>query len=250
MTDYNWAPYERATGCTRFGPAGAQAIAVYLEDWFPGQTSYGICNCREVFGGTTWSHHAECRAYDEGFAATTGQRIGIETLELLGPHGARIGIDHLIVNFDPGAADRGDPRIYSASSPQGKTYTGAHPHKNHNHIGLTRAAGVRLTYATLVAVAGAPPSATPPPPSTGGTYTVNVTRSTVKKGDKGTTVAIAQSLLAQKNHPPANSFDSQHRPDGIAGSGFDTAARNFQKAKGLTVDGIVGPNTWTALEKP
>lgn len=153
---YNWATYQSATGCTRYGPAGAQALLTYLEDCFPDQTSYGICNCRQVRGGASYSHHAECRAYDEGFAVFEGQDIGVKTLEKLGPHGKRLGIDHMIVNHQPGAADRGDPRIYSARSPSGRTYTGTHPHKNHNHIGLTRGAGVNLTYATLVEVVGEP----------------------------------------------------------------------------------------------
>ena len=153
---YAWAPYQAANSCVPYGPAGAQALMVYLEDWFPGQISFGICNCRDVRGGSTKSHHAECRAYDEGFVVFAGQTIGIQTLYLLGPHGDRLGIDHLIMNFAPGATDRGDPRIFSAKSPQGRTYTGAHPHKNHDHIGLTRNAGRNLTYATLVAVAGKP----------------------------------------------------------------------------------------------
>lgn len=156
MTAYNWAAYQAASGCIKYGPAGCQAVATYLEDWFPGQVSLGICNCRGIVGGSSWSHHAECRAYDEGFAVFTGQTIGIKTLALLGPHGYRLGIDHMIMNHKPGASGRGDPRVYSARSPQGRTYTGSHPHKNHNHIGLTRNAGRRLTYATLVAVAGRP----------------------------------------------------------------------------------------------
>lgn len=37
-------------------------------------------------------------------------------------------------------------------------------------------------------------------------------------------------------------------PDGKFGSGTDTAVRNFQTAKGLTVDGKAGKNTLTALD--
>ena len=153
---YNWAVYQSATGCHRYGPAGPQAVLLYLEDRFPGQTSLGICNCRLTNGGSSWSHHAECRAYDEGFDVFVGQTIGIETLELFGPHGACLGFDHMIMNHKPGASGRGDPRIYSDRSPQGRVYTGAHPHKNHDHIGLTRNAAANLTYATLVDVLGPP----------------------------------------------------------------------------------------------
>lgn len=162
MAIYTWADYVSATGCTSYGPAGAQALTTYLEDWFPGQTSLGICNCRSVVGGGSYSHHAECRAYDEGHAVSEiGTGIAVATLELLGPHGRRLGIDHMIVNHDCTGAGRGDPRIYSATAPQGRVYTGEHPHKDHNHIGLTRAAGRSLTYATLVAVAGEPGGSVP-----------------------------------------------------------------------------------------
>jgi peptidoglycan hydrolase-like protein with peptidoglycan-binding domain len=35
--------------------------------------------------------------------------------------------------------------------------------------------------------------------------------------------------------------------DGIFGSQTQSAVMAFQRANGLTVDGIVGPNTWRAL---
>lgn len=160
---FNWAPYQSASGCTQYGPAGANALMVYLEDWFPGQWSMGVCNCRQVVGGGSYSHHAECRAYDEGHSVSiVGGQIAVASLNLLGPYGARLGIDHMIVNHNPTGANRGDPRIYAANYPQGKVYTGTHPHKDHNHIGLTRAAGRNLTYGTLVAICGAPGSASVP----------------------------------------------------------------------------------------
>jgi len=37
-------------------------------------------------------------------------------------------------------------------------------------------------------------------------------------------------------------------PTGFYGKRTKAAVRNFQKAKGLTVDGIVGPNTWSKLK--
>ena len=91
-----------------------------------------------------------------------------------------------------------------------------------------------------------PPDPPDQPPNKG--YLVQVQRDDVHKGDRGDLVGIAQSLLAQKGHPPANTFDDNHVPDAIAGSGFDTAARAYQSAAGLSIDGVVGPNTWASLE--
>jgi hypothetical protein len=130
-------------------PQGAKSLAAYLEDRFPYQSSMGICNCRPVRGGTTRSHHSECRAYDCGIPTDNGKYIptfGDPIHELLGPHGKRLGLDHLILNR----------RIYSATSPDGRTYKGVHPHYNHAHIGLNTRAGQTLNYATLVAVLGDP----------------------------------------------------------------------------------------------
>jgi peptidoglycan hydrolase-like protein with peptidoglycan-binding domain len=36
-------------------------------------------------------------------------------------------------------------------------------------------------------------------------------------------------------------------PDGVFGAQTDASVRNFQRANGLTVDGIAGPNTWERL---
>lgn len=64
---------------------------------------------------------------------------------------------------------------------------------------------------------------------------------------KGAHARRAQSLLAANGHPPANTFASNGKPDGNFGPGSDSATKSFQKSKRLGVDGIVGPNTWTAL---
>ena len=44
-----------------------------------------------------------------------------------------------------------------------------------------------------------------------------------------------------------NTFDPKTgKPDGLFGSGTDTAVKTFQGHEGLKKDGIVGEGTWTA----
>ena len=61
----------------------------------------------------------------------------------------------------------------------------------------------------------------------------------VKKGDQQHPVQTLQYLLRARGH--------QVTVDGIFGPNTDSAVRGFQQEKGLSVDGIVGPNTWSAL---
>ncbi|NHA68932.1 peptidoglycan-binding protein, partial [Phycicoccus flavus] len=62
---------------------------------------------------------------------------------------------------------------------------------------------------------------------------------TVRQGDSGFRVRTAQYLLRQRGYSLS--------ADGIFGSGTDGVVRSFQSSRGLSVDGIVGTNTWTAL---
>ena len=159
---YNWASYRGATGCDSSDWTGSQALKVYLMDRFPQITSTGICSCRSVNGGSSWSHHAECRALDAmlptGAGGSAIPAFGDPIIELLGPHGRELGIDHDIWNR----------KIWSNSSPNGRVYTGSHPHYNHHHIGLTRGASNNLTYATLVKVLGPADPENPTIPIPGG----------------------------------------------------------------------------------
>jgi peptidoglycan hydrolase-like protein with peptidoglycan-binding domain len=72
-----------------------------------------------------------------------------------------------------------------------------------------------------------------------GTTTWTALFVSVKQGDQGDAVSAAQTLLAAQGQDIA--------VDGDFGDQTDGAVRAFQKAKGLTVDGIVGSQTWTAL---
>ena len=49
-----------------------------------------------------------------------------------------------------------------------------------------------------------------------------------------------QALLNYQNYPVGT-------PDGLFGTGSETKLKQFQAAKGLTVDGICGANTWAKL---
>ena len=66
--------------------------------------------------------------------------------------------------------------------------------------------------------------------------------STIRRGDTGSDVTLCQRDL--NLHGYACSVD------GIFGSGTESQVKAFQSASGLTADGIVGPNTWSALEAP
>lgn len=59
----------------------------------------------------------------------------------------------------------------------------------------------------------------------------------------GTDVTRVQQLVL------AHGFDPQG-VDGIYGPHTSQAVREFQQARGLTIDGIVGPATWAALWRP
>ncbi len=243
----NWATYQSASSCTRYGPAGCQALLTYLEDRFPRQFSMGICNCRAVRGGSSWSHHAECRAYDNGQPIVSGEAYGYETTLLLGQHGKRVGIDHIITNKKPWASDRGEPRIFSARSPEGRVYTGSHPHKNHNHIGLTRSAGRLLTYATLVDVYG------PAIPGDEGDDML------LKKGSKGQSVAELQKIMAEKygqnngtwtpfaGKSPFDAVAYAKGQDGDYGGTCEANVKNVQAKLGQSKTGIVDQLLWDAM---
>jgi hypothetical protein len=67
-----------------------------------------------------------------------------------------------------------------------------------------------------------------------------VTPATLRRGSRGGAVVDLQSRLVAAGYDPRG-------VDGIFGQHTETAVRNFQRAQGLVVDGIVGPNTWSRL---
>lgn len=72
--------------------------------------------------------------------------------------------------------------------------------------------------------------------------TASVNLPQLSKGAKGDTVKALQILLIGHGYSCGGKG-----VDGDFGSNTDKAVRAFQKANGLTVDGIVGKNTWAKL---
>jgi peptidoglycan hydrolase-like protein with peptidoglycan-binding domain len=65
---------------------------------------------------------------------------------------------------------------------------------------------------------------------------------TMKRGDRGWDVAAMQYILARRGYPPG-------AIDAVFGPMTDTALRNFQRAYGLFVDGLAGPQVISALRQ-
>ena len=243
MTRYNWGSYASPTSCIPQTPQGAKSLAAYLEDYFPYQFSLGICNCRNIGGSSTFSHHANCRAYDCGIPTNgTAYRpeLGDPIHQLLGPHGQRLGLDHLILNRV----------IYSRRSPDGRYYSGVHPHYNHAHIGLTAQAGINLNYATLVAVLGEPVGG-PTPPGEDDMETIKAIQKQCNaggfKGADGRALTV-DGLLGPNTQHAMNSLAvaaARNPVPGPKGDKGDTGAsgtRGPTGAKGATGDtGPAGP---------
>jgi peptidoglycan hydrolase-like protein with peptidoglycan-binding domain len=114
------------------------------------------------------------------------------------------------------------------------------------------AAGGAVTTLPLGGTTTAPSGTTTPTPTTTGksgkgngtttttTPFVATGRSTVKLGSTGDDVTALQQRLNALGYNAGTA-------NGTFGAQTQTAVENFQKAKNLAADGVVGPTTWNAL---
>lgn len=72
--------------------------------------------------------------------------------------------------------------------------------------------------------------------------TVTVELSVLKKGSRGGEVKALQRLLTGSGYGIGS-----YGVDGVFGNDTVTAVKAFQKANGLTADGVVGQKTWSKL---
>lgn len=129
-------------------------------------------------------------------------------------------------------------------------YTGTDPHTNHIHVSVlqTVAAENNTTpwriFAGIVIVPVVQPTPAPKPESgpVELAWRDRLARAlpVVRKGSTGRTVRRAQALINVASGNPLSE-------DGGFGPKTDTAVRKFQTAYHLTVDGVIGAQTWTAL---
>jgi len=80
----------------------------------------------------------------------------------------------------------------------------------------------------------APDAAPAPAPAGAPALTFTYPGTPVKQGSKGDAVKLVQAIVGAK-------------PDGDFGAKTHELVRNWQKSKGLTYDGVVGPTTWKAM---
>jgi peptidoglycan hydrolase-like protein with peptidoglycan-binding domain len=66
---------------------------------------------------------------------------------------------------------------------------------------------------------------------------------TVRKGDKGPLVTLLQEILKSFQYAD---YDPGH-VDGVFGPTTENAVRHYQKDVEITLDGVVGKDTWTRL---
>jgi hypothetical protein len=128
-------------------------------------------------------------------------------------------------------------RITRASWSGWNVYTGSNPHTSHVHVSLSRnPAGFDdpRPWNFLGATAPAPPPTTAPPAPSG--------RPTLSQGSRGDAVRTVQVTLNRwyPRLPPLSQ-------DGVFGPATKARVIHFQQRAGLTVDGVVGPKTWSAL---
>lgn len=68
-----------------------------------------------------------------------------------------------------------------------------------------------------------------------------MSRTQLQNGSQGSYVKELQKILNQNGYKLTE--------DGIFGSKTEAAVRDYQQKNNLTVDGVVGPNTWSSLDK-
>lgn len=245
MTDL----YEKGPGWDS-PPAGrCRPGMVELRDFLVEQmagTNLGCYGDRAKTGGASPSLHRDGRAIDIGFAGKLVEREA--AYEFLIANAAALRIQ-MVLNYSSGEFGgtrwrlpyyHGDPKagrgIWSKS--------GHWLHIERTNAGADDGRPVAELVGGVTPPPPPPPPApapTPPPSNTPRMENVNVSMPTIKSSSstKNATTQL-QTLLRLKS-------DAGLKVDGSFGKNTTKAVKNWQGFFGLTVDGIVGPQTWASV---
>lgn len=234
MMYFNWqrsgltpgTPYDRTS-------PNIAAIRDHVRARFGG-TNLGTYGVRPITGGSQWSSHAFGAAWDWGYGADNALRLRV--------------IDWLIANHEAlhvqMIVDEGHDRVWKShraelGGPGWKAvdivgWAWLHIETTKDGWGDGTPVEQRL---------GTP---APAPVPTGAPTMADVAaalavakRTVLRLGSKGNAVEWAQIALRNAGHRVAL--------DGNFGPQVDGAVRAFQTAKRITVDGVVGKQTWARL---
>lgn len=219
----------------------------YLVAVFGGQR-LGCYVDRPITGGSSPSLHRDGRAADVGWLHDHTDRARQEAYAFLVEHAEALGLQ-MVLNYrrtlGTGQISGGKqwrlPRYSGETVPVSSSYS-----KVGHWLHIETHPTVADDQTPIASLVGTGPTPAPPivpappvvPPSGGSTVTVTVP--TIRRGAKGGWVKKCQAILS------AN-MGQDIAADGDFGSRTDAAVRNVQTFFGLTVDGIVGPRTWTVL---
>lgn len=194
-----------------------QALAAYCHKRW-NLKSLGIYNRRPIRGGTSWSSHAFGAAVDLGYTDQTV--LEAEILPWLIAHSEELGIQriHHYRLKQYWEAGRG---WVKRSPGQGDAWIHVETHPDRWSDNTPTADRLLGSPQTAPSAPSAPSQPTYP-------------GKPLRFGSSGPAVVAIQQAL-------------RITPDGQFGRATDQHVRNFQKARGLTVDGVVGPVTWKAL---
>lgn len=187
-----------------------EQLAAYLKRVY-GLRNLGIYNKRPIRGGTSWSSHAYGAALDAGYL--NQDVLEAQILPWLIEQSKKLGIQRI--------HHYRKKQIWTA----GKGWENKSPGEGDAWIHIEVHPDAWADARTVEEKLGG--SAPAPAPAPAG-------RPTLRRGDRGPAVVELQKLLGIT-------------ADGDFGKMTDRAVRDFQTAKKLTVDGIVGPKTWKAL---
>jgi peptidoglycan hydrolase-like protein with peptidoglycan-binding domain len=215
----------REPGAPFDGPSpNLQKLAAYMNERWKVK-SLGIYSRRPVRGGTAWSTHAFGAAVDLGYDPKRHGGPGLavvetEILPWLISNSAELGIQriHLYQRTRYWEAGRG----WIERSP-GHGNDWIHVETHPNAWGNNEAIPSRLSEPSKTPFDSLQPVTPPRYPGR-----------PLKRGSTGQAVTAIQGKLGQV-------------VDGKFGPQTETAVKAFQIAQKLTVDGIVGPNTWSRL---